>query len=248
MVAPSSVCSRAMILRENVFRIGVDQRGLDALGVGGSHVDLRHGDAGDAEHDPLRIGAFGRAGLVLAGPEHGIERIGREIALGAVALQASDELRLGAEFGRDLADACGLQLLDRLLGLFLQARGHLVVAPALDHAVAHLVERAFARGRRRHRFVPDIAVAAGKLDRIVLDADLGAEDAVEQGRIARAMPGTGLPSGPRPDRSIMSTVRTVRPTFLAISASERAGAALVLDLVVLRADVACARVRARDCA
>ena len=94
-------------------------------------------------------------------------------------LTSALRLDLQARGLRDFGERrAGLELVEHFGRLGAQNVGDLVVPPARFELVFDLVERPFPLGRNARHFVPDIA--AGDLQRIVLDADLGRERGGEQ--------------------------------------------------------------------
>src|SRR5712672_965698 len=161
------------------------QRVLEFLHLVGGGVNRRHADVGDAEHDPLAAAsAGGLSNPILGGAERRGDHARGHAGRRGVAPETGRGLDLRSDCGCFLGQcAAALELADHFGRLRAQLARDLVVAPPRFDLAADFVERAFARGCDAEHVVPDIA--AGKLDRIVVDADVAGEGLRNQVEAAR---------------------------------------------------------------
>src|ERR1700742_623602 len=117
------------------------QRVLQLLDVVGCEIGRRHGDIGDAEHDPLTDATSGLPGPVLGRAERGGNDRGRQAGRGVFALEVSGRFDRHAEGGRLIGQlAARFELLHDLGALGLQPIVDLVLVPFRFDLVLDLVQ------------------------------------------------------------------------------------------------------------
>ena len=232
------------ILRDLFVGQAALQRVLQLLHLVGGDVDRRHGDIGDAEHDPLAAaGAGGLSDAILGGAERRRDHARGHAGRRGVAPETGRGFDLRSDGRGFLGElAALLELLHHFGRLGAQPGRDLVVAPLRLDLVLDLVEIAFARRRDAEHVVPDIA--AVELDRIVVDADVAGEGLRDHVEAARNV-GHRLAVGGAAGAIDGVDGDGGQPELLRGLDHAGAAAALVFHLVVEFGDLGCGRARSR---